>query len=100
MAIPRHWRQIKKVVSPASKPRLGSATGPSRSWKRPKNSHTNLVERHHRLAREAYLKTKRQLDSDGVVCDQQDILDAAIEAKNCLNTIHGVTPQEATFGVR
>ena len=67
---------------------------------RPKHGHPHLVERHHRVLRETYLKIKQQLDSEGVACEQQDILDAAVQSKNCVNTFHGVTPQEATFGVR
>ena len=67
---------------------------------RAKHSHPYLVERHHRVLREIYCKIKQQLDIEGIACTQQDILDAALHAKNCLTTFHGVTPQEAVFGVR
>ena len=65
---------------------------------RAKHSHAQLVERHHRVLRETYMKIKLQAEKEGINFTQRQILNEAIIAKNSLITIHGYTPNQAVFG--
>eukprot|EP00971_Amphidinium_carterae_P351019 6491860-Amphidinium_carterae.1 len=64
----------------------------------PERMHASVVERHHSILREVYCKIKTQLESDGVVCDNNMILAEACFAKNCLTTVAGHCPYEAVLG--
>ena len=65
---------------------------------RPKNSHAQMVERHHAILRETFLKIKHQADSEGIAYTKEQLLALAVNAKNTLTTVGGYTPQQAVFG--
>ena len=65
---------------------------------RPKNAHAQMVERHHRVLRETYMKIKYQCEQEGTPATQKQMLNEAIIAKNTMTTIHGYTPNQAVFG--
>ena len=65
---------------------------------RPKHGHAQLVERHHRVLRETYLKIIWQCEAEGIPITMKQALDEAVIAKNSMITIHGYTPNQAVFG--
>jgi hypothetical protein len=67
---------------------------------RPKHGHAPIVERHHTILRETYLKIKQQADEEGVSYTMERVLTMAVVAKNALTNIGGYMPQQAVFGTQ
>ena len=65
---------------------------------RPKHGHAQLVERHHRVLRETYLKIMWQCEQEGIPITMKEALAEAVIVKNSMITIHGYTPTQAVFG--
>eukprot|EP00971_Amphidinium_carterae_P023726 468002-Amphidinium_carterae.1 len=64
----------------------------------PERMHASVVERHHAVLRDVYCKIRAQLESEGVVSDNNMVLAESCFAKNCLTQIAGHTPYEAVLG--
>ena len=64
---------------------------------RPKHGHAQLVERHHRVLRETYLKIVWQCEEEGIPITMKQALAEAVNVKNSMITIHGYTPTQAVL---
>ena len=65
---------------------------------KPKNTHTWMVERHHDILRQLYVRIRYQAQEEGIQYDDDDILAMAVMAKNCMITVGQYSPQTAVFG--
>ena len=65
---------------------------------KPKNTHTWMVETHHDILRQLYVRIKAQCEEEGLAYDDEDILTQAVIAKNLLTTVGRYSPQQAVFG--
>ena len=64
------------------------------------NAHVRLLEVHHHLLREQFLRLVAQALEEGIKCDNNFLLTCAVTAKNCLFTVGNTTPMQATFGTQ
>ena len=64
----------------------------------PKGRHAHIVERHHEVVRDLLHKIQSQLEHEGILLDDVDIISEAMLAKNTLLNVGGVSPYNAVFG--
>ena len=64
----------------------------------PRNSHANIVERHHETLRQLIHRIQAQLKNEGITVSIHDVVSEAIMAKNSLLVINGYTPYQAVLG--
>ena len=67
---------------------------------KPKNTHTWMVEHHHDILRQLYIRIKAQCEEEGLAYDDEAILSQAVTANNLLTTVGRYSPQQAVFGVQ
>eukprot|EP00971_Amphidinium_carterae_P030095 591580-Amphidinium_carterae.1 len=64
----------------------------------PERSHASVVERHHAIIRDTFVRVRDQCVSDGVPYTDSLVLDESVFAKNVLTNIGGFSPYQAVFG--
>eukprot|EP00975_Prorocentrum_lima_P045990 9618879-Prorocentrum_lima.AAC.1 len=57
-----------------------------------------MVERHHAIFRQAFLKARAASEEEGRNFDPQQLLTETGIAKDCLTTVGQYTPMQATLG--
>eukprot|EP00975_Prorocentrum_lima_P001464 315521-Prorocentrum_lima.AAC.1 len=57
-----------------------------------------MVERHHAILRQAFLKARASAEEEGLNFNPQQLLTQAVIAKSCLTTIGQYTPIQAALG--
>ena len=67
---------------------------------KPKHSHTWMVEKHHDILRQLYIRIKAQCDEEGLADDDEEILAQAVLAKSVMTTVGRYSPQRAVFGIQ
>ena len=61
-------------------------------------SHARMVERHHQILRQCFLRLAAQAKEEGIEAPNNHLLTLAVTAKNALFTVGGVSPTQALFG--
>eukprot|EP00971_Amphidinium_carterae_P181024 3590931-Amphidinium_carterae.1 len=64
----------------------------------PDRMHASVVERHHAVVRNTFLKVRAQLEQDGLPSSPHMVLSETIFAKNAMTLVGGYTPYSAVFG--
>ena len=62
------------------------------------NAHARMVEKHHDILRQMYLRVRAQADEEGLNYTAQQLLTITVTAKNSLTTIGGFSPLQAVLG--
>eukprot|EP00975_Prorocentrum_lima_P051518 10789373-Prorocentrum_lima.AAC.1 len=57
-----------------------------------------MVERHHAILRQAFLKIREQVAEEGLTLDGQQLLTLAVLAKNTFTTVGQYSRMQATLG--
>eukprot|EP00971_Amphidinium_carterae_P349276 6490937-Amphidinium_carterae.1 len=64
----------------------------------PERTHASVVERHHAIIRDTFVKVRDQCLSDGVPYNDSLVLCESVFCKNTLTNIGGFSPYQAVFG--
>eukprot|EP00971_Amphidinium_carterae_P350102 6491381-Amphidinium_carterae.1 len=64
----------------------------------PERTHASVVERHHAILRDTFLKVRDQCISDGIPYTDSLILCECVFCKNTITNIGGFSPYQAVFG--